>query len=86
MELGICFVINLGPLCTFVFLLILGPLIFVGADCESTNSSNGMAKCTMAVAVTTCVNVSSLIGLSCALLGLLCPFVLIAACFYVYLL
>lgn len=84
MKLGICFVIDLGLLCPFVVLLILGPLVFVGADGESANSSNGMAKCTVTVTVTTCVNVLSLIGLSCALLGFLCLFILIAAHFYVY--
>ena len=86
MKIEICFVINLGLLCPFVFLLILGPLVFVGVDGESANSSDGMARCMVAVTMTTCVNGLSLIGLSYALLGLLCLFILIAAYFCVYLL
>lgn len=76
-------------LCICVF--VLGPLVFVGANGDSADSSDGMARCPVAVTVTTCVNRLSLIGSSCALLGsscalleLLCPFSIIAAYFYVY--
>lgn len=73
-----CFYFWLLCICIFV----LEPLVFVGAEGESADLRYEMARCTVAVTVTTCVNGLSLIGLSYALLGLLCPFVLIATYFY----
>lgn len=67
-KLGIRFAFNLGLLCIcFCF----GPLVFVGADDESIGLSNGMARCMMAMVVSTYVNGLSLIESLCALLGLL---------------
>lgn len=78
----LCFYLWLLCICIFV----LEPLVFVGAEGESADLRYGMARCMVAVTMTTCVNGLSLIGLSYALLGLLCLFILIAAYFCVYLL
>ena len=63
----------------------MNPLVFVGAEGKSIDLSDEIAKCMVTMVVTTCINGLSLIGLSCALFRLLCPFGLITVCFYVYL-
>ena len=50
---------------------VLEPLVFVGADGKFIDPSNGMARCTMVVAMTTYVNGLSLIKSLGALLRLL---------------
>lgn len=69
MKLGICFVINLGLLCICVFVFVLWPLFFVGADGIYVDPSIGMVSYTVAVMVTNSVNPLSLIQFSSAMLG-----------------
>lgn len=69
MKLGICFVFNFGVALYVYF--VLEPLVFVGADGKFIDPSDGMARCTMVVAMTTCINGLSLIKLLDDLLRLL---------------
>ena len=60
-----------------------GVLCFVGADGKSDELSNEMARSMVDAVVMTCVNGLNLTGLSCVLLGLLCPLGLVAVlCLY----